>query len=192
MNRLFPLFIFVVLPLGCNPGGDRCVRYNFYNQFSYRVTPTQWTTDGIAIDPTGQEAPPERIDELTHEVETCLADAFGNPPHLPDDVRRDADCLVETFTLPYDRVCLTVKIPDDWTLSCSGDQVLPRVAPAELCRAKGLEPSPECPCRWRGGIQDNSVIVVTPNLFLYKDPLVRMITSCNNPWMHPSLAACLN
>ena len=191
MNRVL-MYFFTIFLFHCGSKNDQCPRYNFYNQFSYKVRPTEKTAQGIAVDLTGQDVSLEQIDRLTNEVEKCLENAFGNPPHLPDDVRQKADCLVETFALPLKRKCLTVKIPDDWTFSCDGRyQVLPQEAPAERCREKGIEPTPECPCRWRAGTQNDSVIVVTPNLFLYKDPLVRLVTTCNYPWAHPSLAACL-
>ena len=190
MNRI--LMCFFALAIGCGSENDQCPRYNFYNQFSYKVRPTIKTVRGIAVDLTGQDVSLNCIDKATSEVEKCLEETFGNPPRLPDDVRQKADCLVETFALPLKRKCLTVKIPDDWTLSCEGTyQVLPQEAPAERCFEKGLTPTPNCPCRWRAGIQDDSVIVATPNLFLYKDPLIRLVTSCNNPWAHPSLAKCL-
>ena len=172
MNRKLMCF-FAIFLFQCGQKDEKCPRYNFYNQFSYKVRPTAKTAQGMAVDLTGQDVSLNQIDNLTNEVEKCLEDTFGNPPRLPDDVRQKADCLVETFALPIKRECFVVKIPDDWAFSCDGtQQVLTQSAPAERCYEKGLTPTQTCPCRWRAGIQDDSIIVVTPNLFLYKDPLV--------------------
>jgi hypothetical protein len=131
------------------------------------------------------------IDRLTNEVESCLAEEFGNPPVIPDDVINQSYCLYNTFDIPFPRECITVKVVDDWVWSCDGtQQLIPQEAPQELCDAKGLSYDPNCPCRWRAGIQDNHIIVVTPDLFLYKDPLIRLMTSCNNPWAHPKISKC--
>lgn len=180
------LFLF---SFGCN--NDCPDTYHFKDQTSYEVNPEFTTKNGIAVDPTGQNISPDLIDGLTDEVENCLIEAFGFPPVIPEEVMRDSMCVGETFDLPIHRECLTVKIPDDWLLSCDGSQqLLPNIAPRELCEAKGLTPTPECPCRWRAGIQDNQTIVVTPSLYLYKDPLIRIVTGCNNPWGHPILSHC--
>lgn len=175
---------------------QNCQRYNYVNQFRYEVNFTQSTPKGIAIDLSGQDVSPELIDRLTDEVEQCLAETFGNPPVLPPAVVQDAQCRDNTFSLPINRECFAVKIPNDWQISCDGtQQVLPisstvYVALDELCEAKGLEVIPECPCRWRAGLQDNYIVVSTPSLYVYKDPLIRMVTGCNNPWGHPALSQC--
>lgn len=175
---------------------QNCRHYNYANQFNYEVDFNQSTPQGIALDLSGQDVSPELIDRLTDEVEKCLAETFGNPPVLPPAVVQDAQCRDSTFRLPIDRECFAVKIPNDWQISCDGtQQVLPisstaYVAPDELCEAKGLTVTPECPCRWRAGLQDDYIIVSTPSLYVYKDPLIRMVTGCNNPWGHPALARC--
>ena len=46
-------------------------------------------------------------------------------------------------------------------------------------------------CYWRAGVQDHVVIVTTPSMYLYKDPLVRIITGCAFPWSSPRLTACM-
>ena len=175
---------------------QNCQHYNYANQFNYETDFNQSTPQGIALDLSGQDISPELIDRLVDEVEKCLVENFGNPPVLPPVVVQDAQCRGKTFSLPIDRGCLAVKIPNDWQISCDGtQQVLPisstvYVAPDELCEAKGLTVTPECPCRWRAGIQDDYILVSTPSLYVFKDPLIRMITGCNNPWGHPALSQC--
>jgi hypothetical protein len=172
--------------------GPACPDYRYESQFEYAVTPAFTTPSGIPVDPSGQDVSAETVDAQTAEVEACLAREFGSPPHLPPEVRRAADCLEETFALPIPRGCFAVKVPADWTLSCDGDQqVLPSRAPDALCLAKGLVPTDDCPCRWRAGLEDDGrVVVTTPSFHMFKDPLVRLATGCNNPWAHPKLARC--
>lgn len=196
MRALFTVLCFVFVA-GCGVyDGGRCENYRYQSQFDYPVKPTLITPSGIAVDPTGQAVSAEFIDQLTDEVETCLADAFGTPPVIPEDVAMASGCLRRTFEMPFHRDCLTVKVPNDWEVACDSEQqVLPLssttyIPPDSLCRAKGREPTRACPCRWRAGIQDNNVIVVTPNFYLYKDPLIRLVTGCNNPWASPALARC--
>jgi len=197
MIRTFVLvgLVLILATLSC-VNGDCCDFYEYKSQFHYQVRPSQSTTKGIAVDLTGQDVSLEVIDRLTDEVEACLKETFGVPPILPEDVRQKAQCRDETFNLPIARKCLVVKIPDDWEFSCDkSQQVLPIKSTSyrpldALCEAKGLEPTPECPCRWRAGIQDDNIIVATPSLYLYKDPLIRLITGCNNPWGHPALSHC--
>lgn len=169
----------------------QCRSYALYNAFHYDVRPTLMSPSGIKIDPTGQALDMEKLERQTNEVERCLTDAFGSPPKIPPDVMRDAECLVDTFNLPLDHGCLTVKVPDDWTLTCDGSQqILPTRAPDEGCLEKGLTPTAQCPCRYRGGTQDDHIIVTTPSFYIFKDPLIRVVTGCNNPWRHPTLAKC--
>jgi len=186
------LLVFLLLISSCS-GSDNCQPNYFYqDQTTYEVNPEFTTSQGIDIDTTGQNISLELIDQLTDEVEDCLIKTFGFPPIITERIMQQGMCLYETFELPINRECLTVKIPDDWILSCKGDQqVLPALAPAEYCieQEKGI-PTSECPCRWRAGIQDNLTIVTTPSLYLYKDPLIRIVTGCNNPWGHPALAHC--
>lgn len=176
---------------GAASEGPACPDYRYESQFTYAVTPAFTTPSGIAVDPSGQDVKGETVDAQTAEVEACLAREFGTSPHLPNDVRRAADCLEETFALPIPRDCFEVKVPADWTLSCDGtQQVLPSRAPDALCLAKGLVPTDACPCRWRAGLEGGRVVVTTPSFHMFKDPLVRLATGCNNPWAHPKLAAC--
>jgi len=155
------------------------------------VLPGRETPEGIRVDSGEQEVALERFDRMVDQVERCLRETFGDRPSIPAEMREAGQCLDGTFALPVDRSCLVVKVPDDWEVACDGlEQVLPAHAPDALCRAKGLEPTAACPCRWRAGIQDQHVIVVPPSARMFKDPLVRLATGCNNPWGHPALARC--
>ena len=191
-TRLTKIILFSPLLLLHCATDDSCpVVYRYQDQTDYEVNPEFVTPGGIAVDPTGQDVSLTLVDELTDKVENCLIEEFGDPQLLPPEVVEKGRCRGETFALPISRECLTVKVPDDWVLSCDKtQQLLPAPAPDQLCRDKGLHPTPECPCRWRAGIQDHQTIVVTPSFYLYNDPLIRIVTGCNNPWGHPALARC--
>lgn len=146
---------------------EQCYQNNYATLKRYDLDFTEKTPGGIYVDPTGQDVDLGKIDRLTGELEVCLG----------IDIRRE---------------CFGVKIPDDWTVSpCTGEQLLNIPAPDELCRAKGLELTPECPCRWRVETQDRNIIVATPNLKLYKAELARIVTGKNNVWIAPEISKCL-
>ncbi len=165
--------------------------YWYWSQFAYDVSPSMTTPKGIKVDPSGQHINPARIDRLTDETERCLIETFGNPPKLPPDVVRDGKCQGDTFALPPRRQCITVKVPNDWHLNCDKtEQVLPQDAPVGGCEEKGEHPSEVCHCHYRAGLQNDQTIVTTPNMLVYKDPLIRIITGCGDPWHSPPLAKC--
>jgi hypothetical protein len=179
------------ISISCTP--NECVGYGYSSQFDYDIDATEITNGGIHVDTSNNTIDLSKIDRLTDEVELCLIEEFGNPPLIPEEVMMGSGCLINTFDIPLPRECLTVKIPDDWVWSCDGtQQLLPYEAPQKLCDEKGLDYNLSCPCRWRGGIQNDHVIVTTPNMVIYKDSLIRMMTSCNNPWAHTKLSNCAN
>lgn len=166
----------------------------------YDVHPTLTTPKGIRVDPTGQPVDLLVIDRLTDEVEACLKEQIGTGPDIPSNIAKDGLCGDCSYNWPIDRSRIVVKIPSDWTLSCDKtEQVLPVLAGDLGCLAKGLTPTEKCPCRWRALLQTvetngadgaSGVIVTTPNFFLYKDPLIRMVTGCQKVWADPALAKC--
>lgn len=163
----------------------------FVGQYHYDVNPDRTTDGGILVDTSGQDIDISDLDRQTDEVERCLVDQFGDPPVIPLEDVKASDCDSQTFPIPIRRQDLVVKVAMNWTPSCDGSQqVLPVPAPQALCDAKGMYWMTECPgCFWRAGIQQNRFIIVTPNYFLYKDPLIRLVTGCNNPWTG-RLATC--
>lgn len=159
----------------------------------YAVQPTIVSAKGVKIDPSSNRVNPATVDRLVDAVETCLTKNFGNPPVIPPDVQQASQCPSATFTLPINRACLTIKIPDDWSLNCDGTQQVLSWVTADGgagCRAKGLSPTAECPCRWRAGVQDSHTLVATPSLYLAPDWVIRIFTGCQNPWASPELAEC--
>lgn len=97
-----------------------------------------------------------------------------------------------------------VLVPEDWYCSyCTGEQLIPSAPPCQSCRDKGLSladeccgletPTELCPCvcNVRAIVQDNRVVVTTPNLKLLKAELTRLVTGVNNPWADADLLPCL-
>lgn len=164
----------------------------FVGQYHYSVVPAGHTAEGISVDPSGQAVDYDDIDLQTDQVEACLRATFGDPPRIPSEQARLSQCDNPTFPLPLRRQDLVVKTPADWlTAPCPDvngiyEQTLPTPAPEVLCQQKvvtGQEPPcPQGHCVWRAGIEENRYIIVTPDLYLYKDPLIRLVTGCNNPW----------
>lgn len=159
MKKLLLLFL-----VSCGQEEDVCSISPLTNQFEYKTNFNQTTPDGVKTDLSGQGTELlGQIDTKIKETETCVKK------------------LIPDFSI--NRQCLRVKIPNDWVLSCDGtEQLLPWNAPQELCNQKGFLPDPNCPCLWRAGYQKPDILVSTPNLHLFKDPLIRMFTNWNNPW----------
>jgi hypothetical protein len=194
---LLPLVLFVLMSLlicSCSPA--KCEEYqsSYYNVHNYEIGQTTYTWNTIEVDTTGQEVDLSLVDQMVTAVEDCLAD-IGT---LSYEEGRAAWCLRSTenrFIIPREikRECLLIKIPDNWVMSCDGkEQLLRNKAPFEGCRQKGFGEDPNCPCRWRAAIQDTWIIVVTPNLRLLGDPLVKLVTDCDYPWGSEKLARCAN
>lgn len=172
-------------PATCDP------IYLVENESSYVITPTMATPKGIHVDVSGLTISSERIDTIVDEVETRLVSAFPGG-QIPQDVQQMAGCTGSSFPLPIHRQCLTVKVVSDWVLDCEGNyELLPVVAPVAGCLAKDEMPTEACPCRWRVLVQDDQSIVVTPDLYMLPDALVRIVTGCSYVWVPITpLTAC--
>ena len=164
--------------------------YDYANFDHYTVDPTNTTPSGIAYDPSGLSVDGALIDRLVDEVETCLQGVAVNG-ELPPDVVSQSECAGKTIAFPINRKSFVVKIASDWIYSCDqSEQLLPVAAPNSGCVAKGETPTAQCPCEWRAGIKCPNAIITTPSLYLFKDPLIRFITSCKNPWANSQMAVC--
>ena len=179
---------------GCITQGG-CMEYQWgysFEEFDHYVfTPGFTTKEGIAYDPSEQNISPDLIDRLTNEVEDCLNSSFPNHT-IPSDVATKSLCPTNTLPSSINRSSFVVKVANDWVLNCDKtQQVLPNpvIAGGSGCIAKGQNDIP-CPCRWRAGIKCPNQLVVTPSFYLYKDVLIRFITSCSNPWGSQEFSLC--
>lgn len=176
----------LVLTLCCSCSNE-CKYHTFYDWgFSYSINPDQTTPAGIKIDATGQQIDFDQIDVAVKEVEDCLDLNFPNR-----QTPSNAWCSSSDFEPFVSPECLTIKVPDDWSWSCNGEeQLLKDDAPQEGCEAKRFRVDADCPCKWRGGIQDNTIIL-TPNLRMLKDILVEFITGCGYIYADKRLKECV-
>ncbi len=144
-----------VVPARCRVGGYVKIpqRYPVHNP--------KLSLAGIAVDAAGQVVDLDDLDGRARAVAACL------------DVKIDPGCIV-------------VRIAEDSVPSCSSKdyRLLPIEAPGEGCARKPwATPETEaCPCRLRGGIQEDRAIVVTPDLYVLGDVLVQAWTGTSDPW----------
>jgi hypothetical protein len=148
---------------------DYCYWNGYMNITSYVVNPTTMTEGGIRVDDPEEQLDLDELDRQTDSLEECLG-------------------------MTIERDCLTVKVAPDWYISeCSGQELFPCEMPDSVCLSpdKGLteEDLERCPCNCRAIIQDETTVIVTPNLLLYRGELARMVTGENNPW--PNYSSCL-
>ncbi len=173
------LFLCFSVFLSCN---DNCY-YNYYaNVTDYKVEADARTPIlGILVTTNGQVVDLARIDEIILSVENCLG-------------------------MELKRECLEVVVPPDWYVSyCvnpEGEELFPCRIDPQVCADKGLSIDPDCvpgqlpdddcpcPCNCRATIQDENVIITTPNLKLFSAELIRMMTGVNNIWLNPELSKC--
>lgn len=173
------LVIISLLFCGCYEDDCYC---NWYKSITdYNVSGKYFFSPaGIKIYPNNNTIKLQEIDKKVEELEECL------------NIKVKRDCFI-------------ILIPDDWYISsCSGEELLPVSAPYYLCEDKNIrieescrwldKPTKECPCvcAWRSAIQDDHILVLTPNLKMLKLELTRLTTGVNNPWIKPELYQCLH
>jgi len=137
---------------------DNCYRNGYMNITDYEVSTNLVTEKGIRVDDPLFQLDLAELDRQTDALEACLEIS----------IRRE---------------CLTVKVAPDWYISpCSDQQLFPCDINPQVCEDKGVILTEECPCNCRAMIQNETTIIVTPNLYIYRGELARMITGINNPW----------
>ena len=148
--------------------------------------------NGIRVDTTGQEIDLKKLATLTDRIISCVQDFFFKQNfQITPDQKRGMQCAYNDVPLVPIPECLVIKIPSDFLIGADGrTQLLPTLAPPELCQAKGLFPTEDFPCRWRAGIQDRLTIVTTPDLADFSEHLIRILTGCNNIWTSQELSVC--
>lgn len=166
---------------------NECNLYPQYDWgFNYDVYPNEVTPDGIEVDTSGQVIDLLLIDKLYNETKDCLSQSYK------DDKNFNSIWCPEKFYIRSTLNCIKVKIPNDWSWSCYGEEQLLRDrAPDEGCIAKGFTIEESCPCKWRGGVQGDDTIIVTPNLRMFKEEAAKIITGCWYIYDMPKIVKCL-
>jgi len=154
----------------------------------FDVKPNVVTPHGIRLDL--RDAPSTdivKLDERVGKMIVCLEEELRKVNYHPPKDWQCQSPLVEPGKFKWD--CYPIKVVPAAKSPCSPDQeFLPVLADPRLCVAKGLEPKPECPCRWRTLVQHGFSVITPPRLYLWE--LGRQITGCHNLWSTPA-ARCL-
>lgn len=177
--------VFAVFLLSC--GGPQPYDSHLANVTHYGVKVTRTTPGGFAVDDPRGELSDAALDAAAFGVSRCLAS-------LPEPSVQELpglDCWRLPLRRDVDPAYLVFKAAPDWYPSrhSPDEQVFPCGVDPALCVAKGLVPTPDAPCACRATVQDNRVVVTTPNLKIFPAELLRLVTACNYVW-RPPLAAC--
>jgi hypothetical protein len=155
------------IPVPTNPALARC-QVNLGRRLPnrYQIGAVDTTPLGLQVDFSGQAVDPLEIDRRALAVAQCLGLAA-----VPS--------------------CPVIKLAPDPIRSCYQPyELLPIAAPPDGCRAKKQEVTEACPCNWRVGVQLDGLVVTTPDLNNFGDPLVRVWTGTDEIWADARLSAC--
>ena len=189
----------ILLVLACS-SPPPCYDNHYANVTTYSIQPNTKTPSGIQVDTSGFYIDLDAIDIKVLNVENCLKAKYPNGV-LPPDVVTNGQCIRNTFDTTIHRDCMKVKVASDWHVGCSGEQVFPCNIPIKYCEDKGIvidphckqgqAPSPDCPCpcECRDAIEQNDTVVTTPDLLLFDQSLIRLVSGCNWIWT-PGLQEC--
>lgn len=187
-DRAYAWAVLLALPvLACvtfsSPGVPRYLS-RLQDVTSYSVSVPSTTPGGVRY---GGALDPAHIDRAVNAVAVCL-ERFQEPTQ---EQRVAMECLPGVIRRDVDRKAFDVYLADDWRPACRDpkEQTFPCQIGPQGCLAKGLDPTPECPCMCRSVVQSNRTIITTPNLKLFPAELVRLVTGCNVVWAGP-LAEC--
>jgi hypothetical protein len=172
----------LLLIAGCN---KPC--YPYFNATDYTDFPvTAIKTDtGLLVDDPNSELDLDRVNRKITAVAECTKRV-----QLTYDQQVVSQC--QAVSTGKVEACLVVKAAPQWRISpCTNEQVFSCDVPFASCAAKGQKLNPDCPCSCRAIIQDNGVIITTPNLKIFPAQLTTLLTGCYNPWVGP-LAECAN
>jgi hypothetical protein len=175
--------IATALLAGCSVCSETQWGYEDGTFDAYSIGALERTPGGVMYDASGTGVSAATVDQITDKVETCLRPLAGTSPP-------GAFCEGRIVPASIDRSSFRLKIAADSVIGCSGQEVLPVVAPSSGCEAKGETPTAACPCRWRAGIRCPNILIVTPNFVEYRDVLIRFVTGCADPWANPELSVC--
>lgn len=182
--------LFFVVFCGCSEENN-CYKNAYRDITNLPVSPDKKTPSGIRVDTGGHDVNLAELDRRIANIEKCILDTAKEYGFATRTEMADWQCLSNDFTMIEElrRECLIIKIVAPVLSKCSNWQFIGIKAPDELCLAKGVTPTPECPCMWRSAIQNENVIVTPPALYLWD--IGRIMTSCNNVWFS-LFAKCLD
>ena len=206
---LFFSLIFTWFATSCQ---EECYWNNYSNFTDYSIEVDSYTPSGIGVDTDRGTFTVDlaALDERINKIESCIHEVMDENPDFDDETTEKGQCWGEgkfyRDVWPFERLrrhCLKIKLVPPVYSECSDWQFIRATVDPdpELCREKGVEPTPTCPCLWRTAIQDeNTIISPPPETRSDVDPVSvpapylweigRMMTSCNYVWYTP-FAKCL-
>lgn len=131
---------------------------------------------GFSVDDPKGELDLAKLDMTVSAIVECI----GSILPLTMSEYQTAECVGQPSSEV--RSCIVVKVPEWHVSSCTGSQLFPCSVPVLSCLNKGQTPTLECPCSCRAIIQDNSMILTTPNLELFPARLTELLTGCPQIW----------
>ena len=131
---------------------DDCPRIYGKNITSYGYHPDATTTNGYRIDTNGQRVDLTAIDAIIQETTECFA-TLGVPDFEPPDPS-----------------CVKIVIADDWFHPADNPTV--QIFPCDLPNAQGCV----------GVIQNNQIMIVTPDLAALAHELTHVQTGAGDPF----------
>lgn len=188
---IFLLYIIILVLISCTnnttykDSAPQCIKYGNLDSLAeqwgmiphYKVMTNIVTTNGINIDTSGQEINITDVENLINNIDQCM---------LLLEPTIEGYCLSKVFVKP-DKTCITIKVVNDWFIGCSGNQLLPWLAPEEACYNKKHY---DCPCHWRSGMQDGHTVITTPNFLLFADWYIKVFYGCWQPWNDQNISKC--
>lgn len=185
LGLLLWFFILISPFLGCQ--GNACY-INYYEDVSgaFKVAPTKSTPSGVLVDDSEVPAVDMlALDTRIDAMEGCFLAAAKNLPEPTPEQLWNWQCIRNPkYIEPIKRGCITIKVVPPVLSQCQTEyQLLPVKADDKLCEAKGLKPTPQCPCLWRTIILHDTTIITPPALYLWELP--RAWSGCNNLWFSP-------
>jgi len=168
----------VAVLAGCGPCGH-CPPNMFTDITDLPVHADMVTQSGTKVDSGGFAVDLEALDRRILAILECVR-------NVAEPAKPEWQCMRD---MPYTEPdCLVVKVVPPVVSECSDWQFIGVAAPDSLCEAKGMVPTPKCPCMWRQVIQGDWTVVTPVAMYLWD--VGRAATSCLGVWNTP-YAKCL-
>jgi len=185
---------FSVVNCSIKPG-----RYDnhYSNVTNYPVKIDRHTPSGIGIDDPDLLLSTGLVEQKALQLQDCLEKlATKADLHRIQLTREEAiagQCLSMQIPVYIKFDYIQVKLAPDWyTSTCTGQQLFPCSIDPKYCTEKKELDELSCACNCRSATQDNKTIIITPNLYLYKAELLRLMSGCNIIWNIPEFVNCVN
>lgn len=173
---------------GCSDEKN-CYDNQFADITAFESNPDEITPNGVLVTTNGWITDLERIDLEIAYMEACLEMTLKRDCFeviIPPEIHVSSCSREQLFE------CDIVEANYRYLLAIGYSEEVARER-SDICRYdKGLETSDECPCMCRATIQNENIIITTPNLKLFSAELARMMTGELNVYNNERTVACLD